>query len=111
MASALGLGITAGRSAAEASLAKPMPGISAGEVRLEQKRIESILENRKGVRPAAVKRQVQELMQQNVWLRRDKQGLKATLKELNDIQKNMLPQLYAPGGRNQPETAGPAGSA
>lgn len=99
LASALGLGVTAGRSAGEASLGLSMPKIPAKQVQAEQKRLEGILENKKGVRPGAVKKQVQELMQQNVWLRRDKKGLKAALKELNDIKKNSLPQLYTPGGR------------
>ena len=39
-----------------------------------------------------------ELMQKNVWLRRDEKGLKGTLKELEKLQKNALPKLCVPKG-------------
>ena len=63
-----------------------------------KKKIQELLGRREGVKGQAVKSQVQELMQKNVWLRRDEKGLKATLKELEKLQKTALPKLCVPKG-------------
>lgn len=100
IASALGLGVAAGKSAAEVSKRKAMPKISAGELEVELKRIQGLFDRNEGVRSRLVKEQVQELMQKNVWLRRDAKGLKKTLKVLNTLEKDTIPKLCVPrGGR------------
>jgi len=96
IASALGLGVAAGKSAAEASKGQAMPKIPAREVEVELKRIQGLFDRNEGVRSRAIKEQVQELMQKNVWLRRDAKGLKKTLQALNTIEKDTIPKLYVP---------------
>jgi fumarate reductase (CoM/CoB) subunit A len=96
ISSALGLGVASGKSAAEASRGRAMPKIPAGEVSAEFKRIQGVFDRSEGVRSGAIKEQVQELMQKNVWLRRDAQGLKSTLQTLNTLEKDTLSKLYVP---------------
>jgi len=98
IAAALGLGSASGKSAGERSRSLAMPTIDEKQVKAEKKKIQELLGRREGVRPHAVKNQVQELMQKNVWLRRDEKGLKGTLKELEKLQKNALPKLCVPKG-------------
>lgn len=99
ISAALGLGIVAGQSAAERSRRIGMPKVDATEVEAERERIEEIGNRKEGVKSQTVKNQVQELMQRNVWLRRDEEGLRATVEELRKIEKNSLPMLCVSRGR------------
>jgi succinate dehydrogenase/fumarate reductase flavoprotein subunit len=58
-----------------------------------------LLDRKDGIRPQKVTSQVQELMQQNVWLRRDEKGLTRTLTELKKMQEESLPKLGVPAGK------------
>jgi fumarate reductase (CoM/CoB) subunit A len=98
IAAALGLGSAAGKSAGERSRNLSLPPIDEKQVRAEKKKIQDLLERREGIKGQAVKSQVQELMQKNVWLRRDEKGLKGTLKELENLQQKALPKLCVPKG-------------
>ena len=99
IASALGLGVAAGKSAARKSKSLSMPRVDEKQVNAERKRIQGLLDSEGGIRGRTVKSQVQELMQQNVWLRRDEKGLKTTLKALEKIRRETLPKLWVPKGR------------
>ena len=99
VASALGLGVAAGKSAAERVTSIPMPTINERQVNAGRDRIERLLARKEGSRAQSVKNQVQELMQQNVWLRRDEKGLTSTLRELKEIEEDILPKLCVPGSR------------
>jgi fumarate reductase (CoM/CoB) subunit A len=99
VAAALGLGIVAGESAAQRSNNISLPKVDEKQVDAARVRIERLLDRKEGIRAHHVKKRIQELMQKNVWLRRDEQGLKATLRELGRIEKNDLPKLCVPRGR------------
>ena len=99
VASALGLGVAAGKSAAERVKNISMPTINEEQVNAVRKKIEKLLAHKEGVKFQSVKNQVQELMQQNVWLRRDETGLTTTLRELDKIEGDSLSKLCVPGGR------------
>ena len=98
IAAALGLGSAAGKAAGEKSRGLAMPAFDEKQVKAEKKRVQDLLGRREGVRAHTVKTQVQELMQKNVWLRRDEKGLNGTLQELEKLQKNALPKLCVPKG-------------
>jgi succinate dehydrogenase/fumarate reductase flavoprotein subunit len=99
ISAALGLGVIAGESAAQRSERVSVPRIDVRQVEEERERIEEIGNRKEGVKPQTVKSQVQDLMQRNVWLRRDEKGLRATVEELQKIEKNSLPMLCVPRGR------------
>jgi succinate dehydrogenase/fumarate reductase flavoprotein subunit len=99
VASALGLGIPAGESAAERSKNIPMPRIDEDQVNRERERIEGILGRQEGVKGQKVTGKVQELMQTYVWLKRDEEGLTTVLSKLKEIEENDLPRLCVPGGK------------
>ncbi len=99
IAAALSLGIVAGESAAERSKQVSMPKVDEEQMGMERRRIREIIDRQEGVRPKEVKSQVQDLMQKNVWLRRDEKGLKSAMKEIEKMEENDLPRLYVPRGR------------
>ncbi len=99
VAAALGLGIVAGESAAQRSNGISMPKIDEKQIDEDRIRIGGLLDRKEGTRAQNIRKQVQELMQKNVWLRRDEQGLKATLTEFEGIEKNDLPKLCIPRGK------------
>jgi fumarate reductase (CoM/CoB) subunit A len=98
LAAAFGLGAAAGKSAGEKSRDLPMPVINEKQVKAAKKEIQELLDRREGVRASTVKKQVQELMQKNVWFRRNEKGLQSTLKEFEKLEKTVLPKLCVPNG-------------
>lgn len=98
VASALGLGVAAGKFAAERSKTVSMPKIDEQQITAERKKIEAILDRKEGIGPQKIMKQVQELMQKHLWLRRSAEGLTTTLEELQMLN-DQLPRLYVPGGR------------
>ena len=53
----------------------------------------------RGVKAGEIKNRVQNVIQGNLWLKRHEGGLKTALKELEDLEKEGVPALYVPRGR------------
>lgn len=100
VAAALGLGIVAGESAADRCRETTLHPVDEAQVRAEQDRIEALLARKEGVKAQEVKRRVQEIVQENVWLKRSETGLKQTLAELAAIGEKELPALCVPRGKD-----------
>ena len=99
LAAALGTGIIAGESAAARSRTIPLAGVDENQVAAEEARIQGLLDSREGVKAGEIKNRVQNVIQGNLWLKRHEGGLKTALKELEDLEKEGVPALYVPRGR------------
>ncbi len=99
LAAALGSGIIAGESAAARSQMIPLGRIEEGPVAAEEARIAGLLERKGGVKARKVKDRVQELVQENLWLKRNEANMRTALGKLGQIEENDLPELSVPRGR------------
>jgi fumarate reductase (CoM/CoB) subunit A len=100
LAAALGSGIIAGESAAARARRVPLPPIDKGQVTAECARLQGLLDRREGVRAAVLKGQVQELVQEHAWLKREEEGLRQTLARLEKMEESDVPELCVPRGRD-----------
>jgi len=98
VASALGLGVAAGKSAAERRVAA-MPRIDENQVRQERRKLIDIVDYKGGISPLKVKSKIQKLMQEKAWLKRDEKGLKSLLDGLAKIEEHDLPKICLSGKR------------
>lgn len=99
VAAAIGLGAKAGKSAAKRSELIEAPKIDEKKIEEEHIRITKILDRTEGVHPSKIKKEVQELMQRHVCLRREETGLLRALNRLKEIKTNLLPGMCIPQGR------------
>ena len=87
-------GRRAGMAAAEEALSRvdrPAPDIRPSRERAAA--LDNIFQRSDGIRPPAVKREVQELMWHKVGLVRSGQGLSDALRAFSDLREQMLPRL------------------
>ncbi len=98
LAAALGTGIIAGESAAARSRNLPLPGIDEDQVAGERARIQGLLDRKEGVKTGEIKSRVQEVIQENLWLKRNAEGLRSAVKKLEALEKEALPELSVPRG-------------
>jgi fumarate reductase (CoM/CoB) subunit A len=106
LAAALGTGIIAGESSATRSRKVPLPGIDKDQVAAERVRIQRLLDRREGVKAGEIKSRIQDIIQENLWLKRHGEGLKMALNKLETLEKDALPNLYIPRGRQLARTLG-----
>ena len=96
LAAAIGMGIIAGESAADRSRNVSLPGIDENQVAAERARIQGLLDRREGVKAVAIKSRIQDIIQKNLWLKRNDERLQSAAKELEDLEKEALTNLYIP---------------
>jgi len=86
-------GKIAGTEAAKRAL--PLSGVIIDENQIAQAAAEfkTVMERKEGIAPADIQKKIQKLMWRNVSIRREENGLKEVLKELDEIETQVLPKL------------------
>jgi len=86
-------GFIAGRKAAERALPIERIRVEDSEIEQERNRIFGRLRKKGTGKPGEIVRRVRKTMSENVSVVRNKDGLESTLKELEAIKKNTLPEM------------------
>lgn len=92
----LTMGYIAGKVAAKKAQELDWLEINPEQVRMEQKRVRSLMEHREGVRGYEIKNKIKDLMWEHCALVRDKKGLEEALMAIERIKKNDLSGICVP---------------
>lgn len=90
-------GKRAGENAAKYAKSNGHVSLDRKDVEKEAKHIKSFIERRKGVRPVQIKTRLAELMWNKVGIFRNRDELQEAVLEIQEIQKEQIPQLYVTG--------------